>query len=663
MSGQMSYWIWYPGDFELYHAMQQNFSRIERGYGWPAFWKSEGFRNRVAFRKEYDLTEETSFCVYSKAVGHVLVEDRKYPFGQKILCGPGKIKISVHAGCIETFPSIYVEGDVIRSDDTWMVEDYSNSPTRAGLCRSYVEKSQDPSVWEYSEQVYLPVSTEIYEDGVLFGFETELTAALEIHDGRKDRRLRVYCGESREEALDREHCYYSWTPDPETRRCPRCAVRYAFVAEEEPTSERQMAVPGTDRASVGTAGSRAVGKALQDEIRIKAIHQYTDIPVRAQFASSDGLMNRIWSVAEHTFRLCSGIFFIDGIKRDKWIWGGDAYQSFFVNQYLMADADINRRTLLALRGNDPMTTHINTILDYSLYWILSVRAHYEAYGDLPFVEQIFPKMVTLMAFCEEQLDEHGFLTGRPGDWVFIDWADLDKEGPLCAEQMLFAECYRTMALLGGRLGKDAFLCGSYRQKYETLKKNINRFYWNVEKGAYIDSFVSGKNHVTRHANIFAILFEIADERQKVQIVQNVLHNEEIPQITTPYFKFYEMDALCKMGYLAEVLERIREYWGGMLKRGAVTFWEEYDPAVPQEEQYDMYGDKFGKSLCHAWSASPIYLLARYFVGLKITDPVEGRYELCPHLEYFDSLECVLPAGDKQIWISWNGKELKFGEKS
>ncbi len=23
-----SYWIWYPGDFELYHGMKQNFSRV-----------------------------------------------------------------------------------------------------------------------------------------------------------------------------------------------------------------------------------------------------------------------------------------------------------------------------------------------------------------------------------------------------------------------------------------------------------------------------------------------------------------------------------------------------------------------------------------------------------------------------------------------------------
>jgi hypothetical protein len=51
-----AYWIWYPGDFEKYHAMKQNFSRVERGCSWPAFWKSEGFRNRVAFRRNGLIT-------------------------------------------------------------------------------------------------------------------------------------------------------------------------------------------------------------------------------------------------------------------------------------------------------------------------------------------------------------------------------------------------------------------------------------------------------------------------------------------------------------------------------------------------------------------------------------------------------------------------------
>ena len=109
-----TFWIWYPGDFELYHAMKQNFSRVERGFGWPAFWKSEGFRNRVALRRVYELEQETSFTVFSNAVGHVLVTwengEKKYPFGKKITAGPGKVRISIHAGCVEAFPCAYVQG-------------------------------------------------------------------------------------------------------------------------------------------------------------------------------------------------------------------------------------------------------------------------------------------------------------------------------------------------------------------------------------------------------------------------------------------------------------------------------------------------------------------------------------------------------------------------
>lgn len=353
----------------------------------------------------------------------------------------------------------------------------------------------------------------------------------------------------------------------------------------------------------------------KEEISVSAFHQYVDIPVKASFSCDDELLSQIWAVAEHTFLLCSGIFFIDGIKRDKWIWGGDAYQSLFVNQYLMADPDINRRTLLALRGNDPMTTHINTIVDYSLYWILSVREHYEAYADEKFVRQVYPKMVSLMKFCGEQLDEHGFLIGREKDWIYIDWADLDKEGPLCAEQMLLAACYKAMAAVAAVVeGSVCTASAEYNGKYVELVKKIDRFYWDNDQSAYMDSFCSGKRHVTRHANIFAVLYGIADPDRQAQIVDSVLLNDNIPAITTPYFKFYELDVLCRMGRYAEVLEQIKAYWGGMLARGAVTFWEEYDPNVPEEEQYNMYGDKFGKSLCHAWAASPIYLLAKYFAG-------------------------------------------------
>lgn len=620
-----SYWIWYPGDMELYYAMKQNFSRVERGFGWPAFWKSEGFRHRVAFRRTYRLEQETSFCVFSYGTGFVLAGEQKYPFGAQVTCPAGEVSISVHVGCIQEFPSIYISGETVCSDEGWMVEDYDQPPVPAGFSRYFTRKEQRPSVWEYAQKLYTPVRCEEQADGLLCEFETELTARLEVTVSGKTRPVRVCFGESREEALDKEHCYYSWTTDPKTGETPCCAFRYAFLE--------------------GIS---------QGEAEVRAFHQYVDIPVKAEFSCSDALLNDIWNVSERTFRLCSGIFFIDGVKRDKWIWGGDAYQSLFVNQYLLADPDINRRTWLALRGNDPMTTHINTIVDYTLYWILGVQAHYEAYGDQRFLEQVYPKMRSTMEFCEGQLDAQGFLIGRSKDWIYIDWADLDKEGSLCAEQMLFAKCHQVMAEMSGVLGLPG---DAYREKYSALRQKIEEFFWDEEKGAFIDSFVSGRRHVTRHANIFALLFALTDQEKADRIVKNVLDNPEVPEITTPYFNFYQLEALCRLGRLSQALEKIREYWGGMLQRGAVTVWEEFDPAIPEEEQYDMYGDRFGKSLCHAWGASPIYLLGRYFMGIRPLCPGGERFVAEPHMEFFGRLDCRFPVGEGQVHIRWDGQRL------
>lgn len=611
---KQAYWLWYPGDFELYHAMLQNFSRVERGCEWPAFWKSGTFRPRVAFRREYTLERPARFTVYGTAgaKGYVQAGEEKHPLGEEICLPAGTHRISVHVACISSVPSIYVEGEEITSGDGWCADDFDADPVPAAYNRYFTDPGRDPSEWPLSERVYEPVLAENVNGGVLFTFETELTAALAF-----DRWVpRVFLGESRAEALDTEHCYYSCAPDRETLCCPRQAVRYAFV-------------PGR----------------TAEDLQVRAVHQYLDIPVQASFHSGDEELDRIFAVAAHTFMLCSGPFFLDGVKRDKWIWGGDAYQSLFVNRYLTADKEIEKRTLIALRGTEPTTTHVNTILDYSLLWILSVDAYYESYGDREFVDFLWPKMQSLMELVLSQREEHGFLIGRKRDWVYIDWADFDRDGPLCAEQMLLAESLRVMARFAPEEEKTGWI-----KTRERLLTAVEQCFWDSEKEAYVDSFTSGKRNVTRHANIFAILFDIADEERKKTLAESVLLNDAVPAITTPYFRFFELDALCRLGYLEEVLHTIRSYWGGMLKLGAVTFWEEYDPGRPLEEQYGMYGDPFGKSLCHAWAASPIYLLARYFAGLQAEVPGGETYRVTPAAQLLPNLDAAFPMGGKLVRI-------------
>jgi hypothetical protein len=58
----------------------------------------------------------------------------------------------------------------------------------------------------------------------------------------------------------------------------------------------------------------------------------------------------------------------------------------------------------------------------------------------------------------------------------------------------------------------------------------------------------------------------------------------------------------------EAGQMIKDYWGGMVKKGADTFWEVYDP---EDDFLSPYGSFMMNSYCHAWSCTPVYFLRKY----------------------------------------------------
>jgi alpha-L-rhamnosidase len=107
-----------------------------------------------------------------------------------------------------------------------------------------------------------------------------------------------------------------------------------------------------------------------------------------------------------------------------------------------------------------------------------------------------------------------------------------------------------------------------------------------------------------------------------------------------------------------VLKQIKDYWGGMLKLGATTFWEEYNPAKSGAEHYAMYGRPYGKSLCHAWGASPIYLLGKYYLGVKPTSPGYKDYIIEPNLGSLQWMEGSVPTPNGDIKVYCNTKQIR-----
>lgn len=614
--------MWYPADFEIYHGMKQDFQREERGYGWPAYWKMADWRKNVTFSKTFYLEEPSSFLVKATGTGYVDVNKKKYSFHTEIKCKPGKNNILICVGNMEGLPAAFVDGYQIYSDSSWTVNDYE-IPKRAGTNALYIQPDQNPNQVYYELETVKPVEKRATGRGLLLDFGKMVNGCVKLDTGEKT--VTICYGESEKEALDVEWCYYREENAKGNVHTRKRAFRFLFLPD------------------------------CTDDMGCVVENEKFPIPVRASFDSDDEVMNRIWKVSGDTLSMCSELFFTDGAKRDRWIWSGDAYQSYFINQYYYFDPEISKRTILALRGNEEISQHLNTIVDYSVLWVISIYQYYMMIGDKEFLKEIYSKVLKMMEFLEGQLDEHGFLVGREGDWIFIDWSeDMDKCGALAAEQMLLYQCYQTVKICGITVeGKD----NGYGERAEQLKQAVTKYFWDKEKGAFVDSFASGRCHVTRHANIFAVLFGVADKSQTEKIIRNVLLNPEITAIKTPYFQFYELDALAKLGFVDKVIEKIHTYWGGMLKEGAVTFWEEYIPEQNEEEKYAMYGDPYGKSLCHAWGAAPVYLMGRYMAGVYPLLPGYEEFAISPYLEPFGEVRFQIPVCQGSVWVEKRGSKM------
>jgi alpha-L-rhamnosidase len=645
-------WIWYPGDFEVWLGNKMNNRRTARGAFFPPFWKQDSHFVTVEFSKRFTL--ETSETITIMAEGKFNIKlDGEMAFGMPssfhIPAGTHSLNIKVWNQ--ETPPALFVDGPTLKSDSTWQVTNEDKewiddsgkaSDTSASVYMdagswNFNSPARKPSLFQLKRTPIKAVNKENAGGGTLYDFGRETFGYLVFHGVDGEGIIHVYYGESREEAQDKENCelldkfsvHNGQICDLSINECcnehgvtpNNKAFRYVFVTIE---------------------GGVTIGDVSME-------YEYLPEESRGTFRCDDEEVNRMWAVGEYTLQLTAREFFIDGIKRDRWTWSGDAYQSYLMNYYLFFDSESVKRTTWQLRGKDPVTGHINTIMDYTFYWFMGIYDYYLYTGDRHFVSQIYPRMQTMMDYVLGRLDDNGMLQGLSGDWVFVDWSPkpMSKQGELAFEQILFCKSLETMALCA-TLVDEADDASKYQSLAETLKAKLIPTFWDEEKRALVHSVVKGLKgaDVERYANMFAIFFGYLTEEQKRDVAEHVLHNDDVMPITTPYMRFYEMEALCQLGEQAEVMRQMKEYWGGMLRLGATSFWEAYDPSIPLENgiapHLAMYGRPYGKSLCHAWGASPIYLLGKYFIGVRPVEPGYAKYEVRPVLGGLKWMEGTVP---------------------
>lgn len=629
----MSEWIWKFGDFEKYHNMLVHSRRNNYGFPEPPVWKIFRPEAVVRFRK-WIVTDGGK--IHIEATGEFsteLIDDRinyccTKLWGEKDPVLPaGQYYLIIRVMAYDTFPAVKVDG-VVSTDESWEADDLTSHWDPVGTSPVINHTENRPECFPFVYTEVQPVSKKTKKltdgtEGILLDYGKEIFAEVSL-DGLPDKKVSVFYGESEEEALDAEWCYTRFRDIPShgCLKYPPYAFRYLFVS--------------------------------YSEANIIVRTEMLKVENKAEFCCNDRIINQIWDVAAYTFHLNAREIILDGIKRDRWGWAADAYQSFFVNRYLFMDSDLERRTLIALGGGCPVTGYINTIMDYSYFWLISIWDYYVTYGDRKFIEQIYPQAKAHMDFCNKRRSEDGLIRGRKNDWVFIDWAEMDKDGALLGEQVLLSKALEAFGNMSDLLGYDS---SSYLLDARTLRKKITDLYFDREQGAFIDCIDSGRRNVTRQNNLLAYLFLDLSDEIKNSIYENVILNSEIAPITTPYFKFYENQVICKHGDMVRFERGMREYYGKMLDLGATTLYEQFNPEEEGTEHFAMYGRPFEKSLCHAWSCSPIYLLDAYYMGVRNTGIAYSTFDVRPVLGKLCEFEGSIPLPKGSVRVKMNEKQV------
>ncbi|MBO4979618.1 MAG: hypothetical protein J6D16_04345 [Clostridia bacterium] len=637
-------WIWYEGEYEVFHNREVHARREQYGTVCPAVWHIPTLYNVVEFNRNFTAEKAFTFTCVAHGEGQVCMDGDILPLDAPVYVAPGEHKLKVRIQNFRGLPCLFIDSEGLVTDEEWTATLHTRSvPASVGCIPAYCSPDEDPERFPFVRTEIYPEDEQVVEGGLLYDFGREVFASVVLECMNPEESYSVYYGECRGEAMEGR------------------GYRHCTVWEE---------ISGKTEAQLTARGFRFVRVVGASPIRVHAITEMLDVKPRGRFSCDRPEVERIYDVCAYTFHLCSREFYFDGIKRDRWVWGGDVRESLMIGDYLFADREVGRRSLLALLPKDFALSHVNNINDYSTLTLIAIWEYYLSFGDVEFVCTHWNRIRLLYDFVLSRLDGDGQMVSRPGDWLFIDWSIMDKSGPLAAEQILLWQAHRCMARLCPLVGEDPAL---YEKRAEDLRRVILERYWRDDRGCFIDCYTSGKENVSRHGNIFAILFDLVDGDRQNRILKHVLRNDAVRSITTPYFKIYELAALCKLGYLADAQSFMEQYWGGMLALGATSAWEQYDPTQIGDQHYAMYGEPYGKSLCHAWSCGPIYLLGRYCLGVSPTTPAYETFTVAPEHGLYTAFSGTVPTvrGDIRVSVEGNrvtvnseldGGRLIWGEK-
>ena len=331
------------------------------------------------------------------------------------------------------------------------------------------------------------------------------------------------------------------------------------------------------------------------------------------------ILNKVDSVSLITLRDCMQTVLEDGPKRDRRLWIGDLRLQALANYVSYNNTGIIKRCLYLLaycaREDGLLAATIyelpkvqpqknNCSIDYALLYNVILLEYLQQTGDMQTANDLWPVAWRQTEIASQYVTNGLFATEDTGGWWrFFDWCEeLDKTA---AMQGCLIYTFEKTAGLAQKLGKEQEAKSLLKQVAAFKKAAMKTYY---DKGRKVFAAKSGQ--LSYASQIWMILGGVVEGKEAGDLLKRMAANPEMIKPRSPYLYHYYLEALYLCGENEKLKEVIEAYWGGMLRKGADTFWEVYDPEDDFLTPYTKGGnhDYLVNSYCHAWSCTPVYFL-------------------------------------------------------
>ena len=366
-------------------------------------------------------------------------------------------------------------------------------------------------------------------------------------------------------------------------------------------------------------GLRYMRVTSEDEFEVRHIAiRPVRYPVsRIPYSAGSALRQKIYDVGVKTLELCMHEHYEDCPWREQALYTMDSRNQMLCGYAAFGETAFPRACLELMshgqKEDGLLTICFPSGLDapipyYSLIYINQVCEYVRQSGDAEFFVLKAPVMRKILDVFLKRIEQTiGLAANFAGHWNFYEWTEgMDGiEGDELIPSVykksydLPLNCFIILAL------RDfCDFCGDEEKRnYEDillrLKRSVRSAFYDESKKMFF-TYLGKAPHYSRLANSLAILAGCADDCAG-SVACSIMNSSGMTD-TSLAMKMYEYDALLAAGDNGEyILKDIEKVFGGMLDRGATSFWETADG----EKAFGGAG-----SLCHGWSALPVLYLPK-----------------------------------------------------